>query len=102
MIKKWVTGWPMRSPFHCRNVWVRPAAGRKLIGGSFPGAVGGETIHRSPDPDIEVPATDVTSYVLEGAGERGDKPALIDGPSGRELSYAALADGVGRLAGGLK
>jgi acyl-CoA synthetase (AMP-forming)/AMP-acid ligase II len=81
---------------------VRPAAGRKLIGGSFPGAVGGETIHRSPDPDIEVPATDVTSYVLEGAGERGDKPALIDGPSGRELSYAALADGVGRLAGGLK
>ena len=40
-------------------------------------------IHRSPDPDVEIPVTDVTSFVLESAAERADKPALIDGPTGR-------------------
>jgi acyl-CoA synthetase (AMP-forming)/AMP-acid ligase II len=64
--------------------------------------MGGETIYRSGDPDIEVPATDVTSYVLEGAGGRAGKPALIDGPSGRELTHGALAESVGRLAAGLR
>src|SRR5665809_155281 len=58
-------------------------------------------IHRSPDPDVEIPDTDVTSFVLEHAGERGEKPALIDGPSGRALSYAALSEGVRALAAGL-
>jgi acyl-CoA synthetase (AMP-forming)/AMP-acid ligase II len=58
-------------------------------------------IHRSPEPDVEVPQTDVTSFVLERAEELGEKPALIDGPSGRELSYAALADAVRALASGL-
>ena len=58
-------------------------------------------IHRSPLPDVEIPATTLTDYTLARAAELGDKPALIDGTSGRELSYAALAAGVKSLAGGL-
>ena len=58
-------------------------------------------IHRSPLPDVEIPTTTLTDYTLARAAELGDKPALIDGTSGRELSYAALLGGVKALAGGL-
>ena len=58
-------------------------------------------IHRSPLPDVELPAEHLTDYVLALAGELGDKPALIDGPSGRTLTYGALLTGVRALAGGL-
>ena len=58
-------------------------------------------IYRAPEPDVEIPRADVTSFVLERAGELGDKPALIDGPSGRVLTYGELAERVGRLAAGL-
>ena len=50
---------------------------------------------------VEIPDTDVTSFVLEHAGERAGKPALIDGPSGRTLTYGELANGVRALAAGL-
>jgi acyl-CoA synthetase (AMP-forming)/AMP-acid ligase II len=39
--------------------------------------------------------------VLERAGEYGDRPALVDGPSGRELTFAALSEKVRSLAAGL-
>jgi acyl-CoA synthetase (AMP-forming)/AMP-acid ligase II len=53
------------------------------------------------DGRIEYPETDLTSFVLEHAAERGDKPALIDGPSGRTITYAEL-DGMTRaFAAGL-
>jgi acyl-CoA synthetase (AMP-forming)/AMP-acid ligase II len=58
-------------------------------------------IYRSPDPGIDTPATDITSFVLARAGGLGDKPALIDGPTGREVSYAQLAESVRALASGL-
>ncbi len=58
-------------------------------------------IHRAPEPDLEFPALDVTSYVLEHAGERGDKPALIDGPSGRTITYAELGRSIRSFAAGL-
>ncbi|HEX8204858.1 MAG TPA: 4-coumarate--CoA ligase family protein [Solirubrobacteraceae bacterium] len=57
---------------------------------------------RSPYPDVTIPETALTPFVLQRAEELGDKPALIDGPSGRELSYADLARGIRRFAGGLK
>jgi acyl-CoA synthetase (AMP-forming)/AMP-acid ligase II len=57
-------------------------------------------IHAGPAAP-EVPDVDITTFVLEGAAERGDAPALIDGPTGRELSYAALVRGVRALAAGL-
>jgi acyl-CoA synthetase (AMP-forming)/AMP-acid ligase II len=58
-------------------------------------------IYGSPDPGLEIPESDVTSFVLEHAGEREGKPALIDGPSGREMTYGELARSVRRLAAGL-
>ncbi|WP_175582676.1 4-coumarate--CoA ligase family protein [Nocardioides guangzhouensis] len=58
-------------------------------------------IHRSPLPDVELPAQHLTDHVLARAGELGDKPALIDGPSGRTLTYGALLEAVRALAGGL-
>ena len=51
--------------------------------------------------ELQVPDLDVSSFVLEGAADAGDKPALIDGPSGRELSYADLKESVRACAAGL-
>jgi acyl-CoA synthetase (AMP-forming)/AMP-acid ligase II len=39
--------------------------------------------------------------VLGRAGELGDKPALIDGPTGRTITYAELASAVRMVAAGL-
>jgi acyl-CoA synthetase (AMP-forming)/AMP-acid ligase II len=58
-------------------------------------------IHRSPLPDVEIPDLHLVDYLLADAEKRGDKPALIDGPSGRTLTYAALEHAVRALAGGL-
>jgi len=58
-------------------------------------------IHRSPYPDLEIPHVPFHEFVLGRAGALGDKPALIDGPTGRTLSYRQLAEGVARMAAGL-
>src|SRR6266516_4376497 len=58
-------------------------------------------IYKGPEPDVEIPRTDVASFVLEHAGEREHKPALVDGSSGRALAYGELAEQVRRLAAGL-
>src|SRR4051794_29580285 len=58
-------------------------------------------IHRSPLPDVDIPDEALTTYALHRARELGDKPALVDGPTGRALTYAALEQGVRSLAGGL-
>ena len=58
-------------------------------------------IHRSPFPDIEIPVRPLHERVFEHAGQWPDKAALIDGPSGRTLTYAQLQDAVRGVAGGL-
>jgi acyl-CoA synthetase (AMP-forming)/AMP-acid ligase II len=58
-------------------------------------------IFSSPYPDIEIPESSLTAFVLEHAAQRGDKPAFIDGPTGRTLTYAQLVGGVQKLAAGL-
>jgi len=58
-------------------------------------------IFRSRHADVHIPSVPLHQLVLEHARARGDKPALIDGPSGRTLTYAALAAGVERVAAGL-
>ena len=50
---------------------------------------------------MDYPQTDVTSFVLERASELGDKPAMIDGPTGRTITYAELEQGTLALASGL-
>lgn len=56
---------------------------------------------KSPHPHVSVPDVPLAEFVLEHAGDRPDKPALIDGPSGRTLTYSGLAGGVRAVAGGL-
>src|SRR5437867_3822230 len=58
-------------------------------------------IFRSPYPDITVPDVPLQHLVLQRATGLGDKPALIDGPSGRTLTYGQLARGVERVAAAL-
>lgn len=58
-------------------------------------------IFRSPDPDPVIPPLSLPAYVMEDFGAAGDKPALVDGPSGRTLSYAQLGEGIRRMAVGL-
>ena len=55
---------------------------------------------RSPFPDVEIPNVPLTDFVLARAGGLGDRPALIDGPSGRTITYAQLAESVARGRGG--
>ena len=58
-------------------------------------------IHAARCPRSRSPTCPLTDYVLARAEELGDKPALIDGPSGRTLTYGGLLQGVRALAGGL-
>jgi acyl-CoA synthetase (AMP-forming)/AMP-acid ligase II len=55
-------------------------------------------IVRSPSPPIEVPDVTVGAFVLRQAERLADKPAIIDGPTGRTLSYGQFADMVRRVA----
>jgi acyl-CoA synthetase (AMP-forming)/AMP-acid ligase II len=59
------------------------------------------TIFSSPYPDVEIPDVSLTEFILNDAAARGEKPALIDGPTGRTITYAQLAGGVQMLAAGL-
>ena len=50
---------------------------------------------------MSVPNLSLTELVLGGAYARGDHPALVDGPSGRVLTFGDLCDQVRRVAAGL-
>jgi acyl-CoA synthetase (AMP-forming)/AMP-acid ligase II len=52
-------------------------------------------------PAPEIPDVDLTTFTLERAAELGDKPALIDGPSGRTITYEQLDGGIRALAASL-
>lgn len=56
---------------------------------------------RSGSPDVVIPDVPFFEYVLRHAARLGDKPAMVDGPSGRTLTYAQLAGGAKRVAAGL-
>jgi acyl-CoA synthetase (AMP-forming)/AMP-acid ligase II len=51
--------------------------------------------------DVEIPDSTLADYVLGAAPARGDRPALIDGPTGTTVSYAELAERVHAVASGL-
>ncbi len=58
-------------------------------------------IFRSPHPDVHIPEVPLTPFVFSESGRWPNKPALIDGPSGRILTYQALGEAVRRVARGL-
>ncbi|MGE5636998.1 MAG: AMP-binding protein [Nocardioidaceae bacterium] len=58
-------------------------------------------IHRSAHPDVEVPPLALSDHALARAAELGDKPALVDGVTGKATTYAELAAQVRAAAAGL-
>ena len=59
-------------------------------------------IHTSPMGDVEIPDVGVTAHVLRRVDDYPDRPALVDGMTGRALSFAELRDAIQRTAGGLR
>ena len=57
-------------------------------------------IFRSPHPDVQIPDVPST-FILQHARARADKPVLIDGPTGRTLTIGQVAGGGRRGAAGL-
>jgi acyl-CoA synthetase (AMP-forming)/AMP-acid ligase II len=58
-------------------------------------------IIRSPYPDIEISDSALTPFVLRHAERLAAKPALIDGVSGRTMTYQELARAIRGTAAGL-
>jgi acyl-CoA synthetase (AMP-forming)/AMP-acid ligase II len=58
-------------------------------------------IHNSPLPPVEIPGVPITEYVLRRTSAHPERPALIDGTSGRTYTFSELSDAIHRLAGGL-
>lgn len=59
-------------------------------------------IYTSNLPDVEIPqGVSITDFTLRHVDDLGDKPAIIDGPTGRIVTFAELRDGIQLLAGGL-
>ncbi len=58
-------------------------------------------IFRAPFPDVTIPEVAITPFVLQKAKSLGNKPALIDGSTGRVITYAKLAESIARAAAGL-
>jgi acyl-CoA synthetase (AMP-forming)/AMP-acid ligase II len=58
-------------------------------------------IFTSPYPDIEIPEISVTAYALRNAGRLAERPALIDGPTGRTILFGQLTEQARRAAIGL-
>lgn len=57
---------------------------------------------KSPHPDVMIPEDiSLTDFVLQRAAELGDKAALIDGPTGRTLTYQQLAGAIKLVAASL-
>ena len=59
-------------------------------------------IIKGPYPDVDIPETALTPLVMRRANELPDKPALIDGPTGRTITYSQLADAIAIAAHNLQ
>ncbi len=59
-------------------------------------------IFRSPYPDIQIPDQSVTAFALRHAERLTGKVALVDGATGRTVTYGELARDVRRAAAGLR
>jgi len=59
-------------------------------------------VFTSPLADVEIPDVPLTEFVMRNATAHPDRPAMIDGATGRTLTFAQLSDAIARLAGGLQ
>ncbi|WP_419935900.1 4-coumarate--CoA ligase family protein [Candidatus Palauibacter sp.] len=58
-------------------------------------------IFESPHPPITVPEESFSDYLLGSLGDRRDKAAFIEGPTGRVVTYGQLRDQAAAAARGL-
>src|SRR5713101_279295 len=58
-------------------------------------------IFRGPYPDVTIPEVSLTDFIFSSFTEIKDKPALIDGPSGRMLTYKQFESAAKRTAASL-
>ncbi len=59
-------------------------------------------IFKSPYPDVTIPEDmSLTQYVFQQAEKLADKVAIIDGPTGRTLTYGQLVGAIKQVATGL-
>jgi acyl-CoA synthetase (AMP-forming)/AMP-acid ligase II len=58
-------------------------------------------IFKGPYPDVDIPVTPLTPFVLQKAGTLANKPALIEGPTGRTITYSELVTSVTAVAANL-
>lgn len=58
-------------------------------------------IVRSPYPDVTIPEVPFSQFVYQHAQALTTKPALIDGPTGRTLTYGQLAGAIRLVAASL-
>ncbi len=57
--------------------------------------------YTSPYPDVEIPDIGIHEVILSACDKYGDRMAIIDGPTGRSMTFAQLGDAIRRFAGGL-
>ncbi len=55
----------------------------------------------SPLPSVAIPDVDLPTFLLEHAEARGDRPAYLDGPTGRVVRFDAIGPMARRFAGAL-
>ena len=58
-------------------------------------------IFRSRFPDVAIPDVSLTEFVFEHVARFIDHPALIDGPTGRVVTYRGLLQMIGRVSAAL-
>src|SRR5207249_11930972 len=58
-------------------------------------------IFRGPYPDVAIPEVSITDFIFSSTAAFKNKPALIDGPTGRSLTYAEFEDAVRHVAASL-
>ncbi|GAA0650637.1 AMP-binding protein [Kutzneria viridogrisea] len=58
-------------------------------------------VFRSSFPDVDIPDLPVHELLFGDVSARADRPAMIDGPSGRVITYGELAGAVDRVAAAL-
>lgn len=58
-------------------------------------------ILKSPFPDVEIPIVPLHEYVFQNIDKWPTKSAMIDGPTGRALTFTELRDKVNAVAAGL-
>ena len=57
------------------------------------------TIFKSAKPDVDIPDVSVTDFVLRHAAAKAEHVAFVEGMSGREVTYGALAAQIRAFAG---